>query len=194
MTRYEYMTELTKQLRHLPKKDLEDTLDHFNEYFDEAGPDGETAIIEELGPPSEAAREILTNLFDKQMADEKPQHHNIIWLLGLAILAAPVGLPLSICLLLLFVLLILLVLAGLILLGCFWISAILGGLAHLLFALDLLRLSWSSGLLIAGLSLMSLAIGLIGLQASFHFGNKAILFVLNWVAKHIRSGGSHETI
>lgn len=66
MNRKEYLQKLEKHLKHLPKEDFQDTLDYFNEHFDEAGPENEQAIIQELGTPKEAARDILAHLYNKE--------------------------------------------------------------------------------------------------------------------------------
>lgn len=51
MTRTEYMEQLEKYLKKLPHKEYFEAISFFNEYFDEAGPERETEIIEELGSP-----------------------------------------------------------------------------------------------------------------------------------------------
>ncbi|HEM4683620.1 TPA: hypothetical protein U1Z97_002163, partial [Streptococcus suis] len=45
MNRKEYLQNLEKYLKNLSKEDFQDTLDYFNEYFDEKDND-EEAIIE----------------------------------------------------------------------------------------------------------------------------------------------------
>lgn len=61
MTRTEYMAQLEKYLKKLPHKEFQEAITFFNEYFDEAGPEKETAIMEELGSPKEAARSSFRN-------------------------------------------------------------------------------------------------------------------------------------
>ena len=43
----------------------------FSEYFDEAGPENEQQVMEELGQPKEAARELLLNLLQESVGDSK---------------------------------------------------------------------------------------------------------------------------
>ena len=62
MTRNEYMEQLKKYLKRLPKEDYDNAIEYFSEYFDEAGPENEQQVMEELGQPREAARELLLNL------------------------------------------------------------------------------------------------------------------------------------
>ena len=191
MTRQEYMTQLEKHLKHLPKEDFQDTLDYFNEYFDDAADEQEA--IRELGNPREAAREILTNLYDKEKSEDQPKTRNLIWLSILTILAAPIGIPLALTLVALVILLLLLLLSALLLIACLWIALFTLSLALLLLAIDFFSLSWSSSLLLTGAALISLALTLLGSKATIHLGSKACLFVLHWIQSMIRKGDYHET-
>ena len=59
MKKYEYLSELEKQLSALPEAERRDALNYYEEYFDAAGTDNEDATADELGDPAEAARKIL---------------------------------------------------------------------------------------------------------------------------------------
>ena len=56
MTRKEYMEQLRKYLKRLPKEDYENAIEYFSEYFDEAGPENEQQVMEELGEPEKKRR------------------------------------------------------------------------------------------------------------------------------------------
>ena len=71
MTRKEYMEQLRKYLKRLPKEDYDNAIEYFSEYFDEAGPENEQQVMEELGQPKEAARELLLNLLQESVGDSK---------------------------------------------------------------------------------------------------------------------------
>jgi len=71
MTRKEYMEQLKKYLKRLPKEDYDNAIEYFSEYFDEAGPENEQQVMEELGQPKEAARELLLNLLQESVGDSK---------------------------------------------------------------------------------------------------------------------------
>ena len=55
MTREEYLRQLQHYLKRLPKEDYDSAMEYFTEYFEEAGPEGEQAVIAELGTPKQAA-------------------------------------------------------------------------------------------------------------------------------------------
>lgn len=72
MTRTEYMEQLEKHLKKLPHKEYLEARNFFEEYFDEAGPEREADIIEELGSPKEAASELINNMLNRQLEDTAP--------------------------------------------------------------------------------------------------------------------------
>ena len=106
MTSQEYLNQLQKYLKKLPQSDYEDAMEYFTEYFADAGPENEQAVIEELGTPKIAAEELMMNLLDKKMdehtAMEQEEKRNekkkttgasVIWIAVLTLFAAPIGAP-----------------------------------------------------------------------------------------------------
>lgn len=105
MSKEEYLNQLHKYLRKLPKQDYDDAMDYFEEYFQETDEAGAQKLIEEMGTPKEAARELIANLLDKKldetyMSDEnndriktsgKKSSKGTFWVACLAILALPVA-------------------------------------------------------------------------------------------------------
>ena len=76
MTSGEYLKQLEKYLRKLPQSDYEDAMEYFTEYFADAGPENEQAVIKELGTPKQAAAELMRNLLDKKV-DEALQNKKV---------------------------------------------------------------------------------------------------------------------
>lgn len=100
MKKTEYLAELDRYLRKLPEADYKEAMEYFTEYFDEAGEDKEEEVIRELGTPKEAANEIIHNILGKTLVEDKPRSYKqTLTIAVLAILAAPIGLPLVIALL-----------------------------------------------------------------------------------------------
>lgn len=44
LTKEEYLAQLKKYLKRLPKEDYNNAMDYFTEYFEDAGPEGEAAL------------------------------------------------------------------------------------------------------------------------------------------------------
>ncbi|CYU03610.1 DUF1700 domain-containing protein [Streptococcus suis] len=191
MNRKEYLQNLEKYLKNLSKEDFQDTLDYFNEYFDEK--ENDEQAIQELGSPKEAAHEILANLYDKEKTEDKPNTRNMVWLTILAILAAPIGVPLAITLVALFITLLLIIFSLFLLLISLWIVLFSLTIAQLLLAFDLFTLSWSTSLLFTGLALFCLPLTLLGSKFTLDLESKTFLLVLHWIQRKIRKGGYYET-
>ena len=73
-------------------------MEYFTEYFEEAGPEGEQAVIAELGTPKQAASELLRNLLNEQIVQPRERRSvgSVLMIALLAICAAPIALPLAI--------------------------------------------------------------------------------------------------
>ena len=98
MTREEYLRQLQHYLKRLPKEDYDSAMEYFTEYFEEAGPEGEQAVIAELGTPKQAASELLRNLLNEQIVQPRERRSvgAVLMIALLAICAAPTALPLAI--------------------------------------------------------------------------------------------------
>lgn len=111
MSREEYLDQLHKYLRKLPRQDYEDAMEYFIEYFQETDEEGAAELMKELGTPKEAARELMANLLDKKLEDhqsyeidgqtreeQKGSGKHVVWIALLVLFAAPVGAPLLVAL------------------------------------------------------------------------------------------------
>ena len=102
MTKKEYMKKLAYQLRRLPKEDFDKAMDYFEEYFEDAGIENEQKAIEDLGAPEEAASALILDLAQENAV--KPpktmkRRFSALWIAILALFAAPIALPLALCIL-----------------------------------------------------------------------------------------------
>lgn len=59
MTRQEYLSELSSNLMSLSAEEREDAVRFYEEYFEDAGPENEAAVMEELGKPYALAKSII---------------------------------------------------------------------------------------------------------------------------------------
>ena len=99
MSREEYLRVLSRELRRLPKDEYEKAMDYYVEYFEEAGPEKEQEIIKDLGSPKDVAAQIIMDAAMDRM--DKPQKSmkrglSTVWMVVLAVCAAPIALPLAI--------------------------------------------------------------------------------------------------
>lgn len=126
MNRKEFMNKLTKLLKKLPEEHKREVLEFYEEYFDEAGAENEKSVLEELKSPEHLAAKILAEYAQKHLAinsnlDDKNNKENsenlkksseqkklkskkfirinAFWFGVLAVLSAPITIPLTIALL-----------------------------------------------------------------------------------------------
>ena len=101
MTRDEYLAQLRALLTgRTPPEELERILAYYTDYFNEAGPEGEARVIQELGTPAELVGRILGA--DRVGDDSPPPPQDFrqgsglsaLWKVLLAICAAPIAIPL----------------------------------------------------------------------------------------------------
>lgn len=189
MTRNDYLRELKRYLKKLPADDYQEAMDYFTEYFDEAGPENETQVIQDLGSPKEAANDILNTILDEKTTqlEQSPKNHaKILWIAALVILASPIAFPLAITLLALLVTLAVLLFTAI-------LSAFIFAFAGLASAATLIWDSFSymgsslpAGLMGVGggIALLGLAllITFIAIQVSHLLGLAMVKFV-NWIIK-----------
>lgn len=94
MNRKEFLSQLEQMLSDVSETERREALDYYENYFEDAGPENEAKIIEELGSPRKAADSIKKDLFgenynaynagngqkswEEQQAFEKQQKENKI--------------------------------------------------------------------------------------------------------------------
>lgn len=99
MNRQEYMKALEKKLGRLPRSNYNEAMQYFEEYFNEAGPEGEADAIRDLGSPDEAAQQIITNIAIEYAENPRKglrNRFNSVWISVLAVCAIPIAFPLAV--------------------------------------------------------------------------------------------------
>lgn len=112
MNKMQFLNDLSRRLRGLPKEDYDDAMNYYTEYFMDAEVDDEADVIPMVGKPEEVARKILDDALVQQIEPErsgsdegvgykgkeksKKSVRKIVWLTVLSIFAAPIALPLAI--------------------------------------------------------------------------------------------------
>lgn len=172
MTKEQYLHQLCRHLRKLPKQDFDDAMDYFTEYFAETDEEEADLLMKELGTPKEAAADLLVNLLeDKLQADGRSNHaaatadgkkaggKHIIWIAILSIMAAPIGLPLLICLAAIVFSLVVTAAAVIFSFAVIMLCALLLGIWLILRGITAIPANISGALVIAGSGLTSLGLG-----------------------------------
>lgn len=183
MNREQYLRELKRYLRRLPKEEYEDAMDYFTECFDEAGVEGEQELIRELGTPKEAAGEIFGNLLEKEVGKQelvvKEKENSSIWkgvlIAILAICAAPIGIPLLIVVLAFIFVGICLVGALALCAVCLVIAGVLAGGKLFLRGIVAIPFSIPGAFMLVGTGVAIIGIGIIAVAIS--------ILLCRWIAR-----------
>lgn len=198
MNKTEYLNELSKYLKKLPKSDYEDAMNHFEESFDEVGEEGEEELMKEFGSPRKLASEIISKLLSEEMRMEnvtreetgdeddedredeskiartgkkKNRLSKVFLLLILAILAAPIGLPLTIAAFALLFSFVIVSISLLFAIVCSIFTGIFIGVKMIIVSFFLIPKLMSAGILLLGMGLTIISIGLFLGIFLFHFKN-----------------------
>ena len=189
MTRKEYMEQLKKYLKRLPKEDYDNAIEYFSEYFDEAGPENEARVIAELGTPKEAAHEVISRLLEEKIVEDKSSLRNkttILWIAILAVLASPVALPILLFFLAMIVTLLMIIFAVIVTALALTFALLISGVYTFFTSFSLLSVSLASTLFGGGLGLLMFGGALLLLLISFEICKlivKLITLLIKWLIK-----------
>lgn len=195
MTKQEYLSILEQELKRLPKKDREDALSYYEEYFSDAGEGMEDAVIDELGEPRAVARQLITALAIKRMDEPKTAAHSglsTLWIVLLAIFAAPLGLPVTIATVVLFLcicLVALLFVACLLFLGAILVFV---GLMSIGTGIYVLFSHPLDGIAITGFGLFNSGLGILATYFILFLLQLMFRGLGNWLKKLMHKGGTRS--
>ncbi|MET4560949.1 putative membrane protein [Lysinibacillus parviboronicapiens] len=164
MDRASYLKKLRGKLHRLPAQELDAALAYYEEYFDEAGEENEQQVIQQLGSPSKVASQIMADFalkdFDTTPASTK-KNMTTIWLIILAILSAPLSLPILATAVALIISLGAVVFSFVIAIVATILGIFLGGLVALISGFFVLTEHWPTALLFIGVGLIVTGLGVL---------------------------------
>ena len=164
MNKTEYLNELGKRLKYIPREDREDALEYYTELISDMGFDDSEDVTLKLGSAKEAAKKILDECTQKHVTAYEENktakgRATVIWLSILGLLSLPLSLPLAAVVLALVITVIAVFVALLISLAAVAVSLVLAGCAFLI-------VMWmapgiAQKVMVFGLGLSSLSIGVL---------------------------------
>lgn len=183
MNREEFISKLKLKLANLPKEEIENALNYYNEYFDEAGKENEFYVLKELGSSSKIASQIIANYTINDINKSPKSAKKGILSLKIALkalFASSIALPAVMCISILsFIFIVLAVLVSI----CIIVTAVTAlavGAMSIVFGVALM-LDIPTAIFFIGIGISILGVGII-LGAFFKIVSKVSF---GWIAKFV---------
>ncbi|MCL1914558.1 MAG: DUF1700 domain-containing protein [Eubacteriaceae bacterium] len=184
MGRREFIDELERRLRKLPNEEINEALEFYEQYFDEAGSENEGYVLAELGSPASVASQIIASYAAKDKETGK-RRLSTVWIAILAIFASPIALPLSITAAVVSFSLIIVVISLIIAIGAAGIGLLLGGALCALLSFTIIISSFGTALLVLGIGFILLGLGMSILSSAIELARLASYYAGKLVGKFI---------
>lgn len=196
MTRTDYLTQLETYLNKLPEADRIEAMDYFKELFDDAGSEGEEELIASLGTPKEAAHDVLSNLLDKKVNEAPAQKNDrqLLHIALLALLAAPIGIPVGIAIILTIIGLFIAAVSVILAFFTVSVTGILLGGVFIVESFSVLVEAKSAFILIFGAGLLAIgasSLVLLGISYVARFFGLLVVRLVQWILKKGKRGDRH---
>lgn len=100
MNKTEFLQDLEKRLKYIPKEDREDAIAYYTEYLSEMELGDAEDVTAKLGTPKEVAKDILSDVTAKAIEEQQEAKSvkgsgKIVWLVILGIASLPVSIPIA---------------------------------------------------------------------------------------------------
>ncbi len=176
VSKEEYLKKLQSKIKKLPKDEINEAIDYYQEYFMEAGEENTESVIARLGSPSSVASKILA---DYAVKDLNTQHSttkrsfSAIWFIILAILASPIALPLLSVVIISVLTLILLYGVTVFTLFLFVIGLPFSGVFSMIAGFAVITQHWQTTIFFVGIGLFATGLGMLLFSPFTRFFKKA---------------------
>ena len=177
MDKQTFLRRLEEGLRQLPPEEREDILAYHREYFQDAGPEQEAKVIQELGDPDLLARRLLSEYGEQPPASPPPpppsqpqpeapkkKRPSGVLVAILAVLAAPIALPLAAALGAMAIALAVAALSVALALMAVIVGVLVTGIALVALGVSALALYPPAALVVLGAGLVCCGLGLFGVM------------------------------
>ncbi|MFE3575574.1 DUF1700 domain-containing protein [Lysinibacillus sp. NPDC059133] len=166
MNRASYLKKLRGKLQRLPAHEIDAALAYYEEYFDEAGEENEQRVIQQLGSPSHVASQIMADYALKDLestsnSTSTKKNMSAIWLIILAIITAPLSLPLLVVAIALIFSFGAVIFSVIIAITATMLGIFFGGIVALISGFFILTQHWQTALLFMGVGFIVTGLGIL---------------------------------
>ncbi|MFJ7182718.1 DUF1700 domain-containing protein [Lysinibacillus xylanilyticus] len=164
MNRASFLKKLRGKLQRLPAHEIDAALAYYEEYFDEAGEENEQRVIQQLGSPSHVASQIMADYALKDLeatSTSTKKNMSAIWLIILAIISAPLSLPLLVVAIALIFSFGAVIFSFIIAIIATMLGIFFGGIVALISGFFILAQDWATALLFMGVGFIVTGLGIL---------------------------------
>ncbi|MPQ43910.1 DUF1700 domain-containing protein [Clostridium tarantellae] len=195
MNKETFIRELNKKLSKLPKEEKESALEYYIEYFNEADIKNDENVDKELGSPSKIASEILANYAIKDNVGKTKASKiriSAIWFIILAILAAPITLPLVIALISIILSMVLVMLSLIFAFGITALAIVGTGFFTIFAGFTVMVQDFATSIMFIGIGLATLGVGILISMAIFYLSKLSFRGIISISNKLLKKFGSSK--
>lgn len=193
MNKNQFLVELRKRLRGIPQEEFEQAVEYYEEYFLDAEVDDVQDVTSKVGTPDEVARRIWDECVDKRVQTQREEGGvkntaKTVWLIILGIFAAPIALPIAIAIAAVIFALVVSVIAVIASIVIAAVSIVVFGIVSI--PAIFIAHGLGQALVVAGMSLLAIALGTLLCLGIFQFGAWVVTKVAGLLKRSIdRKGG-----
>ncbi|MBQ6129230.1 MAG: DUF1700 domain-containing protein [Lachnospiraceae bacterium] len=164
MNKSEFIKELEKRLKYIPKEDRTDAVEYYTELIADMELGDDDDVTERIGSAKDAAKKILDDCTQKHIDEYEENktvkgHATVVWLSILGVLSLPLSLPLTIVVFALAFSLIVVLISLIIAFMATAVALVAGGVGCLVFMW--MAPGFAQKMVMAGMGLCTLATGVL---------------------------------
>ncbi len=162
MSKEDFLLQLEKGLKKLPKQEVDNAIEYYTEYLEDVGTENEQAAISALGSPDKVASQITAEFAVKEMKSSPSAKKGIstVWIVLLAIFASPIAIPIALTIAAVALSLVIVLIALIVSFAAISISLIAAGIIMVIVGLCLILQSLATAAFYFGAGLFVFGVGL----------------------------------
>ena len=197
MNKDQYLDGLKNGLRNIPTEEVNNIMEYYKEYFEDAGIENEQTVIAELGKPELVASKICADYVIKDIESHNEPIKNVaqvkkglsdIWIMILAICAFPIWFPLVIAVAAVVFSLVIAVFSIVFAFVVASIAIVGSGIFALIVGICVLFIHMPTGLATLGTACVAIGFGFLFLVATVWMGNLFKNLILRITKIRIKKG------
>ena len=186
MNKEEYLKKLRSKIKKLPKEEVNEAIEYYHQYFEEAGEQNTDTVIARLGSPAYVASQILADYAIKDLDTHKnttKKNISAIWFIILAIIASPIALPLALFIICLTLTLILVCGVFILTFFIFVIGLPICGLFSIISGATVIMQDWETAIFFIGIGIVAVGIGILLFSPFVQFSKKLSYSIVKLLKK-----------